>query len=146
MTAGGLGRAAVMAVAAAALVAGAATARSAFAVTAVDGPSMRPALEPADVLIIERKVRSVSPGDIIVFPRAGWSGGVAHRVVAVLTRDRLRTRGDANPTPDREPVAAGSIIGRVIAFLPTGRVARLLAGTVRRALPMGAARGPGAAD
>ena len=128
----GFGRVVVTAAASAAIVAAALAGRAAFGVCVVDGGSMRPALEPADVLVFERHPRAVAAGDVVVFPRAGWPGGVAHRVTLVLPGGLLTTRGDANPVPDREPVRTRSLIGRVVARVPSGAVGASVATALRR--------------
>ena len=65
-------------------------------------------------------VRDVGEGDIVVFPRTGWPGGVAHRVSRVEPGDLLETKGDANPVADRDPVPIGALAGRVVARVPSG--------------------------
>ena len=132
MTGGGFGRAAAVALVAVALAGGVTAARRAYVVTMVDGTSMRPALEPADLLLVQRQAPGVAVGDVVVFPRPGWQGGVAHRVVAILSGGRLTTRGDANPVADREPVPAGALVGRVVAYVPTGTLASRVATALRR--------------
>jgi len=127
---GGLGRVVGVAIALVAVIACSVAARAAFGVSVVDGGSMRPALEPADILITERHPRRVAAGDVVVFSRAGWSGGVAHRVTAVLPGGLLTTRGDANPVPDRDPIGSEAIVGRVVARVPSGALARRVASTV----------------
>jgi signal peptidase I len=113
-------------------VAGCVWLRGAVGVSLVDGGSMRPALQPGDVLVYERHIPVVGPGDVVVFPRHGWPGGVAHRVVEVRPGDLLLTRGDANPVADRDPVPRTQLMGRVFAFVPSGRVAGSVASVMRR--------------
>jgi signal peptidase len=105
---------------------------SAAGVSVVQGASMAPALMPGDIVVFERVVRTVSAGDIVVFPRPGWPGGVAHRVQSVSPAGHLLTRGDANPAPDRDPVLRGSLYGRVVARAPSGAWARAVARRLRR--------------
>ena len=102
-------------------------ARATFGVLVVDGGSMRPALEPADLLVVQRHPGLVSPGDIVVVPHAGWPAGIAHRVTALAGGGLLSLKGDANPVPDRDPVPVGDVLGRVIMQVPTGRLARAVA-------------------
>jgi signal peptidase I len=132
---GGLGRVVAAVLVPLAIVVGALAARSAFAIALVDGSSMRPALEPADVLVMERHPGTVGRGDVVVFKRPGWPGGVAHRVVALLPGGLLATRGDANPVGDRDPVARAALIGRVVGIVRTGVVARDLALRARAFAP-----------
>jgi signal peptidase len=75
-------------------------------ITTVITGSMRPAINPGDLVVTKRSAAStVGIGDVIV-AQAGTMA-FAHRVVDVrpisgLTR--LTTRGDANPTTDIDPV------------------------------------------
>jgi signal peptidase I len=101
-------------------------------VSVIQGASMAPAFVPGDVIVFERVVRGVEPGDVVVFPRPGWPGGVAHRVVRVSRAGVVRTKGDANPAPDRDPVLRAALSGRVIARLPSGALARALARRLHR--------------
>ena len=127
MTRGGLGRAAFLMAVALAVVAAAAAARSGWALSVVDGGSMRPALEPADILLVQRRPPRVLVGDVVVVARRGWPGGVAHRVVALGGGGRLLTRGDANPVADRDATRPRTLLGRVVARLPSGvALARVL--------------------
>ena len=93
---------------------------------------MSPTFEPADILVTQRHPKRVLVGDVVVFPRAGWPGGVAHRVTAVLPKGLLVTRGDDNPIADRDPLASSSITGRVIARVPVGALVRRVASVLRR--------------
>jgi signal peptidase I len=106
--------------------------RGVVGVSLVDGGSMRPALQPGDVLLYERRVPVVAAGDVVVFSRSGWPGGVAHRVIEVRPGDLLLTRGDANPVADRDPVPRARLVGRVVAFVPSGRAAGSVASVLRR--------------
>ena len=137
MTAGGLGRAVAAVAVAVAFGSGVLALRSCISLAVVDGSSMRPALEPADILLVRRGPGAPRVGDIVVFPRPGWEGGVAHRVTAVTTAGALVTRGDANPVADRDPVEPRALAGRVVARVPTGSalgaVERLTNAWMRRA-------------
>ena len=123
---GRLGRVAAVAAVAVAVGAGIA-ARAAFGVCVIDGASMRPVLQPADVVFTERHPASVRAGDIVVVPRPGWPSGVAHRVVSVCG-PLLTLRGDANPVADRDPVRTDAVLGRVVARMPTGAFVGAVAG------------------
>lgn len=101
-------------------------------VSVVGGASMAPTFLPGDVIVFARAVPRVSVGDIVVARRPGWPAGVAHRVVSVGSAGLLVTRGDANPTPDREPLMPASIVGKVVWRVPSGRAAREVATLLRR--------------
>ena len=58
-------------------------------------------------------------GDIALIREDGHSA-VLHRVVAVRRNGTVRTRGDANPIGDFEPVPVRCITGRVIGVVPVG--------------------------
>lgn len=88
----------------------------------VAGRSMEPALVPGDVCLASPWARP-RPGDVVLFG-APRGRPVLHRVVAVGVRGELRTRGDANKTPDPSPVSAAQVRGRVVAVLPLGRALR----------------------
>jgi signal peptidase len=79
-------------------------------------PSMRPTVDPGDVVVIRpRPVESVAVGDVITFldreAQTDATRLVTHRVVAVEPGPVFRTRGDANPDPDPGPVAAADVRG-----------------------------------
>ena len=92
--------------------------------------SMSPTFERGAVLV----VRSVDPeaievGDVIVYRQAyDPDSTVAHRVTAVSGEGRsvsLETKGDANEMPDRYPVPAADVVGKVEYDVPLlGHVAR----------------------
>jgi signal peptidase I len=105
---------------------------SVVGVSVVQGSSMAPSLVPGDLLVFERVARSVSPGDVVVIPRPGWPAGVAHRVVRGSAAGVLQTKGDANPVPDRDPVMQAALLGRVVARVPSGALARAVAVRLRR--------------
>lgn len=84
--------------------------------------SMEPTISPGDSVV----VKSVDPGDIesgdvITYKRSGESTPVTHRVVEVLDREdglAFRTAGDANDSPDPQPVPAESVTGEVWFAIP----------------------------
>lgn len=94
--------------------------------------SMSPTFEKGSVLV----VRPVDPAaiqvdDVIVFRQAYDSDStVAHRVTAVTgdgSSASFETKGDANEMPDRDPVLAADVVGRVQFHVPLlGHVARHL--------------------
>jgi signal peptidase len=78
--------------------------------------SMRDTLAPGDVVVIRpRPVERIGVGDVITFrardARSGWTRTVTHRVVEVQPGPVFRTRGDANPGPDPDAVAAADVRG-----------------------------------
>lgn len=84
----------------------------------VSGLSMAPALVPGDIALVALGRRPI-PGDIVLVRSPGHEQ-VLHRVVAVADGGSVRTKGDANPVPDFEPVPAGQVAGRCIGILPFG--------------------------
>ena len=88
----------------------------------VSGGSMAPALWPGDVCLVTQ-VAQPSVSDIVLLAEPGHESRVLHRVRA-LEGSALMTQGDANPVPDREPVAREAVLGRVSGILPVGRLVR----------------------
>ena len=97
---------------------------------AVTSGSMEPAV-PIGSLVC---AQSLDPAilvkdDIIIFhPHAASSTVVTHRIVENRAeQNQLITKGDANHSEDREPVAYPHVIGKVIGVFPKlGRVALLV--------------------
>ncbi|MGB9662128.1 MAG: signal peptidase I [Moorellaceae bacterium] len=82
--------------------------------------SMEPGIKKGDIVLI-RKVpgAEVKTGDIIQF----WQGKmlITHRVVQVAEKKGAKvwvTKGDANRTPDPEPVYAHQVVGKVCGVIP----------------------------
>lgn len=96
---------------------------------------MAPALLPGDVCVLRQGARGVGPGDIVLFDKEGWPGGVLHRIVRELPDGRFETRGDANPVPDLDPVPRERVLGVCVAVLPAGRAAHFLASLRGGTLP-----------
>ena len=67
----------------------------------VAGWSMGPALYPGDIALVRLGARPVV-GDIVLV-RASGHEPVLHRVVELRDGGAVRTKGDANEIPDREP-------------------------------------------
>jgi len=91
-------------------------------VTVLSG-SMSPTFDRGAVLV----VRPVNPtaiqvGDVIVFRQPhGATSTVAHRVTAVTgdgSSASFETKGDANEMPDRDPVYADDVVGKVEVDVP----------------------------
>ena len=76
-----------------------------------NGPSMRPAFRPGDMLYVRPAVRDVSAGNVIVFTDT-HQGCIVHRVISVAGTGWV-TRGDNNRLTDVLPVTPERLIGRV---------------------------------
>lgn len=109
-----------------------ALAMAAFALThrvmLVGGGSMAPALEAGDLAIVRRGAQ-VRTGDVVLFSRGGY-GRVLHRVIALHVDGTVATRGDANPTADREPVPRSDVEGRVVGVVSVARAGRSVSSAV----------------
>ncbi|MEM1332360.1 MAG: signal peptidase I, partial [Actinomycetota bacterium] len=73
----------------------------------VTSDSMRPTLDAGDVVLVSADA-SIGQRDVIVFERG--DALIAHRVFAVED-DFFITKGDANASPDTDPVAASDVVG-----------------------------------
>lgn len=120
-------RVATLALAAAA----AAWAWSHYGAVYVAGESMAPALRRGDLVVYERRPRTVSESDVVWIAKPGWPDGVLHRVREVLLDDRLVLQGDANPVPDLEPTHPRDVRGVVRVVVPTGRFIAVVARIAR---------------
>ena len=91
-------------------------------VTTVLTGSMRPAIDPGDLVVTQvTQAAAVVTGDVVVV--TSGKEQVAHRVVEIRPLNglnRLTTKGDANPTIDIDPVMLSSAAGvpRVIWRIP----------------------------
>lgn len=84
---------------------------------------MRPSIQPGDVCVVLLVGRPPRVGDVVLYERSGWPGGVLHRVIEVRWPEATyRLQGDANPTPDRDAVDRARVRGRVVAVARTGRM------------------------
>jgi signal peptidase len=86
----------------------------------VKSGSMEPAIMTGGVVLI-RGVDSYGINDVITFASAGADIPTTHRIIGSEVRDGATffiTKGDANEEPDVEPIAATSIIGKVLFDLP----------------------------
>jgi signal peptidase I len=86
----------------------------------VAGGSMRPALFPGDMVVVNVDSR-VSRGEIALL-RSPRHGLVLHRVIAVQDDGSVRTQGDANPIADFDSLAASAVVGPVVIVAPVGRL------------------------
>jgi len=93
------------------------------------GISMGPTFHEGDLLrIVQVNFTSIESGDVIAFCSAQHSYTmIAHRVY-VCKQDVLYTQGDALRVPDREPVTAGALLGRVEYVERQGKVYPVLGG------------------
>ncbi len=73
----------------------------------VTSDSMTPTLSTGDVVLIADDTR-VAQRDVVVFERDDEL--IVHRVFAIAG-DELITKGDANPTPDTDPVPVEDVLG-----------------------------------
>jgi signal peptidase len=86
--------------------------------------SMRPTYQPGSVVVVRpTPAENLRIGDPITYQiRSDEPTVVTHRVVGITTgTDGIRsfvTQGDANATPDPEPVVAGQVRGRVWYSVP----------------------------
>jgi len=90
-----------------------------FRPTLVGSGSMRPALDVGDIVVVTAvSAEAVGEGDIIQFGEGGTS--TIHRVVEVQENGSrvFITQGDANDSPDLDPVEAEQIQGRVKFRIP----------------------------
>ena len=87
----------------------------------VGSGSMSPVLKTGDVVIIEKvSADTIKVGDIIEY-RKNVSTNVVHRVIEIddtAGTITFVTKGDANSTPDQNPVDADQVIGKVIFDVP----------------------------
>jgi len=84
----------------------------------VAGGSMRPALFPGDLVIVD--VRSGVGKDQIALLQSARHGLVLHRVVSAEPDGSVRTRGDANAIGDFDATPASEVVGPVVLVAPVG--------------------------
>jgi len=60
--------------------------------------SMTPTIRPGDVMVTGPAPRVLKPGQVVVFRKD--NDRIAHRIIKVVNRTQVRTKGDANPAPD----------------------------------------------
>jgi signal peptidase I len=81
--------------------------------------SMRPLIDPGDVVIASRVQHPVEPGTVVVFRNPNKPGSlVTHRVVEVLPDGSYRTKGDANAQADVAPVTPDMVVGKGTFLVP----------------------------
>jgi signal peptidase len=84
----------------------------------VIGLSMYPTLRVGDVAVVAKRGRATI-GDIVLIASPGHEL-VLHRLVGYTPHGALMTQGDANDTPDREPVPPSEVAGRAVMIVPVG--------------------------
>ena len=82
---------------------------------AIGSISMTGSINKGDIVIIDKKYKSIKKNDVIAFEEQGKI--VVHRVIKVRhnTKEKsYRTKGDYNTTPDGWVVKKGAIVGKVV--------------------------------
>jgi signal peptidase len=82
--------------------------------------SMRPTIEPGDLLLVHKGTR-VTVGDVIVFRERQGTTMTTHRIVNTATQGGTTsfvTKGDANPAVDANQLAPDAVYGKVTFTIP----------------------------
>ncbi|WP_353892423.1 signal peptidase I [Proteinivorax hydrogeniformans] len=85
--------------------------------------SMRPMLQPGDMIFTQRPVIDEIKIDDVLTYRVGANTLVTHRVVDIVTEGneiKFQTKGDANNTKDSQLVAADQVVGTYLFRIPKG--------------------------
>jgi signal peptidase len=101
--------------------------------TVVSG-SMEPLVRRGDIVLAQPYAgRPLRAGEIVVIrPTSGAAAiPVTHRVVAVLSDERYRTRGDANPDPDSRIIGRADVLATARMLVPLLGLPALLPDRVR---------------
>ena len=89
--------------------------------TLIGSGSMEPVMYAGDVSVVaEVEPENIKEGDIIQF-RTAEDYTILHRVIEVIETGGVVsyiTKGDANDEPDKEPVLADNVVGKVIFTVP----------------------------
>jgi signal peptidase len=86
--------------------------------TVVTG-SMRPILEPGDVVLISPHSEHVEVGDVVAFPDpTQLNRDILHRVAEITESGALVTKGDANDVVDPWQIDSSQVIGTQALALP----------------------------
>lgn len=85
--------------------------------------SMVPVFDPGSIVVVKNfSSQQVSKGDIITFKEPGDSTRIVTHRVAEIKKDNgglsFITKGDANDGPDKDPIPAGNLIGKVTYSMP----------------------------
>lgn len=96
-----------------------------YQLLAVVSGSMSPAIRTGDLIAVRpADPHTIEAGDIITYRAHDTPAQlITHRVIAVTAGESapvFTTKGDANPVPDRLPVAAAQVVGRVHYRIPYG--------------------------
>ena len=83
-----------------------------YATFAVKGDSMRPTIEPGDLLIIHKE-KDYKEGDIITFVN-DQKQIVTHRIKEITPEKEYITQGDNNKFEDTESISDQNIYGKVV--------------------------------
>jgi signal peptidase I len=82
--------------------------------------SMRPVIEPGDMIIVkEKKSTEMKKGNIVTFEHGGKI--VTHRITSVSQESGVsyQTKGDANPSEDPEMISSNEVKGLYVARIPS---------------------------
>ena len=101
-----------------------------FGVVYVGGWSMRPSYCAGDLAVYRRGSAGVRERDVVLFVRRDGAR-LLHRVTGIMLDGTLRTRGDANLTPDAERARSSDVEGVVVGVVPCGRVVHAVVSAVR---------------
>jgi len=85
-----------------------------FSTAVVISGSMSDSIEVNDMVVIHRQ-KSYEVGDVITFETRGSL--VTHRIIGETSLG-FTTKGDANNSPDLDPVRQEQIVGRVVLVIP----------------------------
>ena len=91
-----------------------------FKTYSVISPSMKPAYNVGDLVYVKNvEPETIEVGDAITFVLDENLTVATHRVVEIdLETSHFRTKGDANDTPDANPVHFKNLIGKVVFKIP----------------------------
>lgn len=85
--------------------------------------SMRPLLEPGDMVISRQpKIENIKVGDVITFLIKD-NVLVTHRVTEIVNEEgkvKFRTKGDANNAPDSDLTLSNNVVGTLLFNIPKG--------------------------
>ncbi len=110
--------AALLAVGAGVVVLAALAVSSGYRLYIVHTGSMVPTLRPGDIVVDRPVPGPVRRGEIITFRyHSGPDSVVTHRVFSA-GRTGIRTKGDANPTPDPWVLRRSQVVGTPVAIVP----------------------------